>query len=416
MRHSALRALTGATALIALAACSDSPSGSATDREDAVRFQRLLVADAQAPSARLMALHNDSLIATYSLSAPASAAYRTHSGRYGVLHQRTGNRVQFVDGGSWANGESATRGAASMLDFRMEDGLPTHENVNGDWVSVFFDGSGVARWMRESEAAAGTPRVAFEAATGGAHHGGSFTAFAGTTPYFAHTFANPAGGSPARVAVRNQAGQVVAEADCPGMHGNGSVTAGGVFGCNNGMVLVRAGGAGITAQHVTLSGDMAGLALRNAYTGGSLILGQFSAFPGQPAQRVLATIDPTSGSVNRLPALPQGVVDHWRAVEPARGQIVILGTDGALYVYDGASRQLQRTVSGVVPALAATGAATHQVAVVEGLAAVASPTAGQVVLVDLLSGSVLRRVQVGGAPSRLAILGPGALGQYQVAR
>jgi len=54
-----------------------------------------------------------------------------------------------------------------------------------------------------------------------------------------------------------------------------------VIGCNNGMVLMRPNGAGVTAEKITLTGDMAGLALRNGFAGqgGSFILGQFAAFP-----------------------------------------------------------------------------------------------------------------------------------------
>lgn len=48
----------------------------------------------------------------------------------------------------------------------------------------------------------------------------------------------------------------------------------------------------------------------------------------------------------------------------------------------------------------------------EGLAAVASPTTGEIVLVNLGSGSVARRVPVGGAPSRIAILGATRAGNY----
>lgn len=401
-----------------LAACSDDPAGPGAERPEAASFQRLLVADAQAPAAKLIALHNDSTVQSFTLTAPASLVYRTSSGRFGAIQQRTANRVQFVDAGVWADGGTAHRGPASMLGFMVEDGLPTHENVMGDWVSLFFDGSGVARWLRESELLAGTPRVAHEVGTGEAHHGGSFTVVSNGTPYFAYSVPNPQGGLPARIAVRNQQGQVVAEAECPAMHGNNAISTGGVFGCNNGMAVVKPSGSGVTAQHVALSGEMAGLGLRNAYAapGASFILGQFSALPGQPTRRVLATIDPASGAVHPLPALPAGVVDHWRAVEPAKGQVVVLGNNGTLYVYNGTTRQLQHTLAGVVPALPTTGATTHQVAVAEDVAAVASPSTGEVVLVDLARGTVIRRVAVGGAPSRLTLLGAQRSGRYTPAR
>jgi hypothetical protein len=406
----------GTLATVALAACSDSPSGPRiAEPQSAVNFQRLVVTDAQQPTARLLSLHNDSTIQTFSLSEPSSRVYRSGSGRFAVIQERTAGRVNFVDGGVWADNQTAHRRGASMLGFRIADGVPSDENVMGDWMSIFFDGSGMVRWMRDSEFAAGNPRVAFKANSGRPHHGVSLTLLSGSTPFFAHSVPNDAG-SPTGVAVRNLQGQVVAQVavgECPGVHGSSAIAAGGVIGCNNGMVLMRPSGSGVTAEKITLAGDMAGLALRNAFAGqgGSFILGQFAAFPGQPAQRVLATINPSTGEVSRLPALPTGVVDHWRAVEPVKGQIVMLGTDGRLYIFNGATRQLQHTVADVVPALA-SGAMPHQVAVAEDMAAVASPTNGQVVLVNLQTGTVVRRIAVGGAPSRLAIVGAQRSGTF----
>jgi hypothetical protein len=404
-------------AAVTLAACSDSPSGPRIDEpESAATFQRLVVTDAQQPTARLLSLHNDSTVQTFTLSEPSSRVYRSGSGRFSVIQERTAGRVNFVDGGVWTDDQTAHRRGASMLGFRIADGVPSDENVMGDWMSIFFDGSGMVRWMRDSEFAAGNPRVAFEANSGRPHHGVSLTVLSGSTPFFAHSVPNDAG-SPTGVAVRNEQGQIVAQVavgECPGVHGSSAIAAGGVIGCTNGMVLLRPSGSGVTAEKITLAGDMAGLALRNAFAGqgGSFILGQFAAFPGQPAQRVLATINPSTGEVSRLPALPAGVVDHWRAVEPVKGQIVMLGTDGRLYVFNGATRQLQHTVADVVPALPTSGAMTHQVAVAEDMAAVASPTNGQVVLVNLQTGTVVRRIAVGGAPSRLALLGAQRAGMF----
>lgn len=401
---------------LALGACDSATAPPAVAPEDAVNFQRLLVADAEAPTARLYGLHDDNALNTYTLSAPASLVYRSHSGRYIAVHQRTANTVQYLDAGVWAHGNEAHRQAPSMLSFTLNDGLPTHENVNGEWLSVFFDGTGIARFIRESDLKAGSPSVAFEANTGGAHHGGSFSVTVGSQTFFATSTPNPAGGSPNGVAVRNAQGQIVSQLDtCPGLHGNNAIATGGVFGCNDGMVLVRPSGSSVVAEKVTLSGDMEGLALRNAYvnSGASYILGQFAAFPGQPAQRVLATINPATGAVQRLPALPAGVVDHWRAIEPGKERIVLLGNNGTVYVYS-SGRQLLHTIANVVPQLPASGSFTHQVAVVEDLAAVASPYTGEVVLLNLNTGAQVRRIAVGGKPSRLAIGGALRAGSYRL--
>ncbi len=410
-----------ALALTALGACSDDSNPVAPTPEPSIEtgpaaaFQRLLVADATAPTARLLSLADNSTVTTFQLAGPASLVYRTHTGRFAVVQQRTVNRVNFFDAGVWTEGAIGYRRAPARLGFELTDSLPTHESVNGNWISIFMDGNGRAVWMNENDKLVGTPRVAFEVQTGGPHHSGSATFTVNGVPYLVVAPLNPAGGLPNSVEVRNQQGQVIASVpNCPSMHGNNAISGGVVFGCADGMVLVRASGATVTAEKVVPTGDMAGLGLRNAYSasGASFILGQFSALPGQPTQRVLATINPVTGALGRLPALPDADVDHWRSIEPVKGQIVLLGRSGSLYVYDAATRTLQHTVRNVVPSIPATGAITHQVDTVEDLAAVASPTTGEVVLVNLANGSVIRRIAVGGAPSRLTITGAKRNGSF----
>jgi len=402
-----------AAALVA-GACDSSTAPVVAPPEAAANFQRLLIADAEAPSARLIGVHDGATLTTFALNGPASLVYRSHSGRYVGVLQRTANVVRFVDMGVWAHGTEAHRETPALLPFQLTDGLPTYENVTGEWMSVYFDGSGMARWMKESDFVAGTPRVAFEASTGAPHHGGAISIMVNGQPFFAHSTPNPAGGSPNGVAVRNQQGQIVSQlANCPGLHGHNSLANGGVFGCNDGLVIVRGSGSTAVAEKVTPAGDMAGLALRNAYpnSGGSFVLGQFAALPGQPTQRVLATINPGTGAISRLPALPTGVVDHWRTIEPGKERIVLLGNNGTVYVYNSA-RQLLHTIANVVPVLPTSGSFAHQVAVVEDLAAVASPYTGEVVLLDLNTGTQIRRLALGGKPSRIAIAGALRAGMY----
>jgi hypothetical protein len=403
-------------AAVALSACGDSHGPEQHAPEPAINFQRLVVADAEAPTARVINLQNDQVLQTFNLAEPSNRVYRSHSGRIVGINQRTAGRVNFVDAGVWTHDKDAHRQNPALLSFALNDGVPSYENVNGDWMSVFFDASGIVRWLRESELRNGNGRVAFEANTGGPHHGGAFSIEVGSQRFFAHSTPNPAGGSPNGVAVRNAQGQTVSQlTNCPGLHGNMSITNGGVFGCNDGMVVVRGSGSSAVAEKITPSGDMAGLALRNAWatSGASYILAQFAQLPGQPAQRVLATINPTTGAINRLPALPAGVVDHWRAIEPGKERMVILGNNGTLYVYNPV-RVLVHTIPNVVPALPVSLALTHQVSVVEDMAAVASPYTGEVVLIDLNSGGIMRRINVGGRPSRLEIAGALRSGEHRL--
>jgi len=326
--------------------------------------------------------------------------------------------VQFVDGGIWTHNGRAHVESPSLLGFELTDGWPTHANVNGDWISVFFDGSGNAAWLNEQDFFDGSPRVAFEVPTGGPHHSGSATLIVNGQPFFAVAPRHPEGEIlPTSVEVRDRDGNVVATVpDCPRMHGNSSAGDVAVFGCVDGLVLVRPSGSSVEALKVTPEGEMEGLGLRNAWsaTGAPFIIGQFSSPPGQqPSRRVLALVDVSTGGLTPLPELPGGTIDHFRAVEPQQGQAVLLGRDGTLYIFNG-SGQLQRQVAGVVPTIPESGATTHQVSVVENLAAVASPSTGEVVLVNLASGQVDRRINVGGSPSRLAILGPRTDGLWEM--
>jgi hypothetical protein len=413
--HIPAKACIGALAALLIAGCSDSPTDNdAQAPEAAINFQRLFVADAQNSTGRLLALHNDSVVATFTFPTTVSAAVTSGSGRH-VMLRMSGQNTHFVDGGVWIDNGFARTAPSGVLPFKLEGGNPSHDNVNGDWMSVHFDGSGHAVWVRESQLRTASSGVAFESNPGQPFHGGSITVLANGAPFFVHSMPNSAGAAQG-VIVRNQQGQTVAEipiGGCPGLHGNGAVLSGGVFGCNDGMVWVRPNGSSVTAEKVTMTGDMQGLALRNSYqtSGVDFMLGQFAAVAGQPAQRVLAKLDPQTRSITRLPALPAGVVDHFRVIEPKQGRIVLLGTDGTLYIYS-SSATLLRTVPGVVAALPTTGAIPHQVAAAENLVAVSSPSTGQVVLVDLNTGSVIRRVTVGGSPSRLAMVGARQAGEY----
>jgi outer membrane protein assembly factor BamB len=396
-----------------LAACGDdadpvAPPPAAT-LEPAASFRRLVVTDAQNPTARLVDVASGTSLETYTLAGPASYVYTTNSGRYAVLHQRTQGVVNFVDAGVWAQGDVAWRRSPQRLAFEVRDSLPTHANVNQGWVSVFFDGSGLAQWMRESDKLAGNPRIAFQLNTGGPHHSGSATLVVGGQPFFIAAMRNPAGGLPTTVAAFDAQGNEVARVDdCPVMHGNTANANGVVFGCQDGMVIVKPNGASVSVtKHTFTAGEFAGLGVRNAYaeTDAPFLLGQLSAPPGQPFQRVLAAINPATATLTRFQPLDGDARDHWRALEGASGRVSILGTDGALYVYNGLTGQRIHRVANVTPAIPTSGATTHQVVVADGVAYVASPSQGEVVEVDTQTGSVTRRLTVGGAPSRLALAG-----------
>ncbi len=417
--------LLASVSLIVLAACSDdgptAAPGPDPDPEptliSAEELQRIVVTDANEPMGRVVSLAEGAALHEFDLVGPASYVAVSHSGRYAVLQQRASDRVHFLDGGSWTEGDKAHLHDAKLLDFVVDAPLPTHFSGNEGWMSTFFDGNGLAAWFHEEDFFAGSPRIAFEIETGGPHHSGSSAVISGDRSFFVVAPRNPEGGLPHAVHVYDESGQRVAEVDnCPGMHGNAASGTTTVFGCRDGMVLIQAQGSSVTAEKHEWDGELAELGLRNAWaaSGASVILGMFLTPPGHDApQRRLGTVDVRTGAVHLLPSLPQGVLDHSWAVEPRRDRILVMTTQGALYVYSAATRELVHTIE-VTPALSGDSPRAHQVSGVEGIAAVASPTTGEVVIVDTDAGEVLRRIEVGGAPSRLGILGPRSQGMYEV--
>jgi hypothetical protein len=411
-------ALLSATAF--LGACADNATAPEPEKaKDAASFRRLFVADASQPTARLIELDGNAVVSTFTLSGPASAVFPSQSRRFAVAMQSTANRVEFFDGGVWTEGAGTAatgfRRTAKKLDFAVADGNPSHANVNAHWIALYFDGSGMGKWVDERQLIAGTPSVAFELSTGGPHHSAAATLLSGSNEFFAYGELNPLGGNPNTIVVKNRKGEELARlGNCPSMHGEGSNKDGAVFGCTDGAALVRASGSTATVTKLTPTGDLAGLGVRSVWgeRDAAFLVGRLSTPSGvQPSRRVLATIDPVAGTMNKLP-LPDGTVEHAVAIDAVSGRIVVLATNGTLFILNGASRTLQTTLAGFVPQLPSSGAKAHDIAVAENVAYVASPTAGEVIKVDLQSGTVTERIKVSGEPSRLALLGAERSGKY----
>jgi hypothetical protein len=335
--------------------------------------------------------------------------------------QSAASTVEFFDGGVWAEGTGAQaigyRRTPQKLNFKVDGGTPSHENVNAHWIALYFDGTGSGKWVDERDLIAGTARVAFELNTGGPHHSAAATLLTATNEFFAYGELNPNGGSPNTIVVKNRQGQELARnANCPSMHGTGSNKDGVVFGCTDGAMLVRASGNTPTITKLTPSGELAGLGVRSVWAerDGAFLVARMSTPSGvTPSRRVLVTIDPVAGTMARLP-LPDGTVEHAVAVDTHSGKIVVLANNGTLFILDGASRTVQTTIANAVPSSAFQAPVkAHGIAVAENVAFVASPTTGKVLKVDLKSGTIVEQITVSGEPSRIALLGATRAGQYR---
>jgi hypothetical protein len=414
--------------VLAVAACSDNDKPSITDPAPpppaptvpAVALQRLAISDNTLSSLKIVSVESGALIETVGLrGGPASLLYRSPSGRFAVAQQRTQGLVDFIDGGIEARTAGAYRRLTpSILSWNLTGPLPTHENVNGSMISVFFDGDGVAKWINENDLLAGSPRVAQEFNSGGAHHSGSSTMLLpGGGVAFVYAPLNPAGGLPTAVVARNAAGQELARTEaCPSMHGNGANSQGVVFGCVDGFILGRPSGAGASLTKITMSGELTGSGVRTVWgkTAAPFVVGRASTPGGvSPAIRQLVRIDGNTGAILPFP-LPAGERDFQVVIDELTNRVSVLAHSGSVFIFNGNTAQLERTVTGVVPTIPLTGALTHTLASARDRAWVTSPTTGEVVEVNTAAGSVVRRLNVGGAPTRIAVLGVLETGTFTI--
>ncbi|MDR6200069.1 hypothetical protein QE374_001978 [Microbacterium sp. SORGH_AS428] len=233
-----------------------------------------------------------------------------------------------------------------------------------------------------------------------AHHGVSIVLEDGT-------FVTTVGSANGRtgITVRDADGaEIASNADCPGVHGEGTAADEVVvFGCENGALIYR-------------DGEIAKVTAPDAYgrTGNifvtdtsPLVVGDYKNDPDAEGYLLssVALIDTATASMEVVP-LPEGVSYTFRDL--ARGPKdlgYILATDGSIHVIDPASGELVDEF----PVIAAWEGPLewqdpHPAIVVSGdIAYVTEPAAKKVHAVDLTSGEVLASTTLAVTPNEVAV-------------
>lgn len=233
-----------------------------------------------------------------------------------------------------------------------------------------------------------------------AHHGVSIVLEDGT-------FVTTVGSANGRtgITVREADGaEIASNADCPGVHGEGTAADEVVvFGCENGALIYR-------------DGEIAKVTAPDAYgrTGNifvtdtsPLVIGDYKNDPDAEGYLLssVALIDTAKASMEVVP-LPEGVSYTFRDL--ARGPKdlgYILATDGSIHVIDPASGELVDEF----PVIAAWEGPLewqdpHPAIVVSGdIAYVTEPAAKKVHAVDLTSGEVLASTTLAVTPNEVAV-------------
>lgn len=206
---------------------------------------RLLIINDQVdrPELSLFDLEQQKVIDVKQLKTMPFALHSSPSTRYGILMDRVGGTVNFYDSGLSDKGTAAPQ----LLNFQLNGAAPTHyRNFNGQ-AAIFYDGSETetSKFDVFTDAGIASKNVASQ-----------------KLPFKHHGVAEPLGeyvlssysgsGETLASVVRNYElhgdhfhGQNNLQNTCPGLHGASSVKGYSAFGCEDGVLLVEHGVAGL---------------------------------------------------------------------------------------------------------------------------------------------------------------------------
>lgn len=379
------------------AACHDH------DHDPTLPWGRLLVSDATEAKVRLVDIDDAEVIATYDTEAPARV-YAGPGNRYAFAVQGSANLVQVVDGGSWMvwhdDHYDRFKESPRLLDFRLETERPTDVVAAGGWLTVFNDGDGTVSAVNEQHLrnSALTPR---EATTARPHHGVGLMLrdhLLASAPDMSDLEVSLGVG----VSVFDAEGEETASFDgCPGVHGAATKGDAAVFGCRDGVLIVKYDNGTFSSTKAAPPSDVP----EGARVGTLRAHRESAVFLGNLGGEDLSRIDPAAGTITRI-ALPGAhVAWDWDATGT---RAVVLLADGSLHLVNVASGDIVASRSNVVPAydLAATPRPTRPVLAADPRAIyVTSPTKGEIVEVLVHELKINETISVGGTPSGLALLG-----------
>jgi hypothetical protein len=411
LRSTHARRAAALAAAVALAACSDDPVAPGTApgaARSAAEFRRLLVADDALPFAKLYDLGTGQRVDSMGgLPGPISYLYSAE-GRVAAAHFQRQNRVQWIDGGAYLQNDRGVLAAPRMLG-GMSDSVPAHGNYVGGLLSTWFDGSGNMRVWRERDLAAGSLQPMLTLNVGAAHHGAGMALTGGIVAASARAVG---GTGPDGVVAFNMQGQRVdSTRTCPNLHGLAANASGALFGCSDGLLLVSGQNGRATFTKITRTDDPrfgSGTVWAREGTPNFLARINIRGAAVTPETRMLAVVD-VAGRAVRPITPPGGDIDWVAELNYSGSHALMIGRTGNLYVFDMSTRQQTGRIDGFIPAMPTSGTfPTPVIAAAEGVAYVSNPTRGEVIEVSLSAAgvpTVARRLNVGGTPTRMVLLG-----------
>lgn len=404
-----LLAATAAPTLLVLAGCSAAPEVGPPDAAH-VTAQPDEAATAAEESAtnrpRLVATYDGGLLVVDALTLEVLADVELDGfnrlaaagdGRHVLVsHTTTDSGWHVLDAGAWTetHGDHAHHyvGDPHLTGIVIPAEAPAHVVPHAGLTTLFDDGTGEitvidpAALADHDDAHGETPTslVVTRATSEAAHHGVAVTLADGS-------MVATLGTEDARPGIRvlDPSGRELTRSeDCPGVHGEGVAADETVaIGCEDGVLLVR-DGAITKLTSPTPFGRIGNLYVGEDQT---VATGDYKPDPEQGLALTQVALIDTVGATLRVVDVPGGAGFTWRGVgRGTDGEVVVLGTDGALHVLDPTTGESSARWP-VIDAWTAPEewqTAHPALVVLEGTAYVTDPATSSVHAVDVLTGEI----------------------------
>lgn len=363
---------------------------------------RALVADHASGKLTLIDVMSGKIIANYGVEGPARLK-PNENGKLIYASQGAQNRVDVIDSGITvtSHGDHADVDAKTprMTSVSIAGVKPSHINIGNGRVAAFFDGEGLARVVREDGLLSGKGKVEV-IKTAAPHHG-----FASPLNDF-HAVSIPhpteAKELPIGIDLVDRAGKSVAKSmDCPRMHGEAKSGITSVFGCANGVLILRMSRSGGSFEKLPYPASLpTERMVRNMATGQSV-----NSFLGDFGADGMVVLDPTTKDFKfvQLPA---------KRMHFARDRVT--GTFGFVVTEDGQVHKINALTGKIEASLPVTerysmegGSAVPRprLSASGDRLVVTDPAKATVHVIDTARMQVAHRITIPGSPFDVALVG-----------
>lgn len=307
------------------------------------------------------------------------------NGRHVLVSQADGFTV--LDMGTWTDehGDHGHHYTAPphLTGIRFGGSEPGHVVAHDRRVTLFSDGTGGVDVV-DPEALLNGETATTASLTRDPHHGVAVARADGTVAVSVGDAETRTG-----LAILDASGrEISASSECPGLHGEAAAADGALsFGCQDGLLILR----GNDIRKVASPDPYGRIGNQSGSAESSVVLGDYKTEPNAEIERP-QRFTLTDTATGTLRVVPLGASYSFRSLgRGPSGEAVILGTDGALHVFDAASarRIARHPVIDPWTEPEEWQSAMPNLHVHEGVAYVSDPEARRLVAVDLESGEAV---------------------------